>query len=400
MKILFLTNKPPYPLKDGGAIASFRLIEGMADTGNDVHLLTMNTNKHKLQLSDIPAEITQKIKFSLVDVPADVTAGAALKNLLFSSLPYNAERFISKDYESELIELLTKNQYDIVQLEGLYLSFYIPVIRKYSSAAIVYRAHNIEHEIWNRSLSNEKNIAKKTYLKILSKRLKRFELESLNQYDLLLPITQKDADFLAKEGNVKKSLVVPTGFDFSDSKISVSSNNTVLFHLGALDWFPNQEGLLWFFETVWNRILADFPHLKFHVAGRNAPQWFIDKLTLYKNVIFDGEVESAHDYMGKFQIMIVPLLSGSGMRIKIVEGMALGKTIVTTSIGSEGINSSHNKNIMIGDSENEFYESTISLLQDNQKCTDIGNSAFHFVSEELNNSTIINNLETFINENI
>jgi glycosyltransferase involved in cell wall biosynthesis len=374
----------------------------LADAGHEVHLLSMNTQKHHIDLIDIPESIRKRIAIHLVDIHEEINAADALKNLLFSDLPYSAERFKSELFDEKLKELLSENDFDIVQLEGLYLALYISSIREHSTAKIAYRAHNIEHEIWERSLRHEKNLVKKRYLKILGNRLKRFELEVLNQYDLLLPITAKDAEYLDEAGNLKPLCVVPTGFDFKSIPKQESHNTAQesVFHLGALDWFPNQEGLIWFFDTVWNIVLKEFPNLTFRVAGRNAPDWFKGKLERYTNVVFDGEVSDAHEYMKDKQILVVPLLSGSGMRIKIVEGMALGKSIVTTPIGSEGIETNHKETIMEGVSPQEFADSLLFLLENPQKCSAIGENARSFIEKELNNKYIIENLVAFYENNI
>lgn len=400
MKILFLTNKPPYPLKDGGAIASFRMIEGMANAGHDVHLLSMKTLKHPVSVEQFPEDFKSRVQISLVDTPAAISASGAFRNLLFSKLPYNAERFINKDFSVVLQGILQNGKFDVVQLEGLYLSFYIELIRSVSSAKIIYRSHNIEHEIWERSLANETNRIKKGYLKILAKRLKRFELSVINQYDLLLPITAKDGDFLSKAGSVKPIHVTPTGFDCSKTRQQTGGALQMLFHIGALDWFPNQEGLIWFFEQVWDSVLAVRPQLQFSVAGRNAPQWFIDKLRTYKNVLYEGEVDNAFAYMKGKQIMLVPLLSGSGMRIKIVEGMALGKSIVTTSIGAEGISAEHGKHIMLADTSESYSAAVLSLLSDENYCFRMGNEAAGFVRQQLDNDNIISEVSSFIEQYI
>jgi len=402
MKILFLTNKPPYPLKDGGAIASYRLIEGMSKARHQVHLLSMNTLKHKVSMDSLPAGFKTKINTTLVDIPAPISAKGAIKNLLFSKLPYNAERFKSSEFEDALVDLLSQHQFDAIQLEGLYLSFYIDTIRKHSKAKIIYRAHNVEHEIWQRSLLNEKNPVKKKYLKLLTKRLKRFELSVLNRYDLIMPITPKDAGYFTKAGSKRPLLVTPTGFDCSkiDGLECCSENNTVLFHLGALDWFPNQEGLIWFLENVWEYILKQHPKLKFSIAGRNAPQWFIDKLNSFPNIIYEGEVPDAVEYYKDKQIMIVPLLSGSGMRIKIVEGMALGKSIVTTNIGAEGLAVEHQKQLMLSDTPEEYAASVHALINDTYLRKQLSVNAVKFIREELDNEKIIQNVSAFIQKNL
>ncbi len=136
MKILVLTNKPPYPPVDGGTIATMALVNGFSRLGHEVTVLAMNTHKHHITPFQIPDDVAAAITFYLVEVPARISFPALLQNLFFSKLPYNAERFISKRYARKLAALLKKQDFDLVQIEGLYLTPYIPCIRKHSKAKI------------------------------------------------------------------------------------------------------------------------------------------------------------------------------------------------------------------------------------------------------------------------
>lgn len=384
MKILQVTNKVPYPIKDGGAIACMNLTRGFSLNGHKVTVLAMNTQKHHILYGELPESVKDLAEFKLVEVPARISRIAALGNLLFSRKPYNAVRFISGSFEKELIKLLKGKQFDVIQLEGLYVCPYIPVIRKYSNAKIVYRAHNIEHEIWERTAAMAKGW-EKIYFRILSRRIKKLEKGMMNRYDLLVPITERDGKILDELGNRKPRHVSQTGIDSSvlipNSK---KLKHPTLFHIGSLDWTPNQEGLIWFLEKCWPKINDKFPELKFYIAGRNAPYWFKRKMDL-PNVVFEGEVPDAYDFMNSKSIMVVPLFSGSGMRIKIIEGMALGKPIITTSIGTEGISTTAGENIMLAETADEFV-SSISELIDNREFFDkIGRNAIEYIHEKFDN---------------
>ncbi len=399
MKILQVTNKVPYPPNDGGAIACMNLISGFALLGNEVTVLSMNTVKHHTDLSEIPESVKDWASFHLVDVPATVSAVSAIINLLFSGKPYNAVRFISNAFSIRLKELLIQNHFDIVQLEGLYVCPYIPVIRKYSNARIVYRAHNIEHEIWERTAAISKGM-RKIYLHILSRRIKIFEKELINKYDLLVPITERDRIILDNMGNIKPTHVSPTGID-TKQLIPHAKNLEYpsVFHIGSLEWAPNQEGLLWFVEKCWPKLHSKFPKLKFYIAGRQAPDWLIRRLDA-PNIVYMGEVEDAYQFMNSKAVMVVPLFSGSGMRIKIIEGMALGKPIVTTPIGTEGISTQSEKNIIIADSEYQFVDGVERLISNKELFHDIGSNAIEYIHEKFDNLALACALTDFYKKNI
>ena len=398
MKILQVANKFPYPAKDGGSIATLSMSKTFAELGHEASILAMNTSKHYFPLEDLPDELTSRISFHSVPVDTKICSRKALHNFLFSRQPYNATRFITGEFEEKLAALLQKEIFDVIQLEGLYLAPYVPVIRSNSRALIAMRAHNVEHEIWNRTAMQCKGI-KRVYLSNLARRIRKMESLYLNAYDVMIPITERDAGIFAGMGCKLPVHVTPTG---------VCTNSLVpdrsviefpsIFHIGALDWAPNQEGLFFFLEKVWPELHRNNPALKFYIAGRNAPEK-ISKINL-ENVIFLGEVDDAYQFMNSKAIMVVPLLSGSGMRIKIIEGMALGKTIVSTSLGAEGISFEHGKNIIIADKPENIATEIQDLLNNFDNFDTIGRQAREFVSKAYDNKQIISDLLGFYKKHL
>lgn len=399
MKILQITNKVPVPPKDGGSIASFRLAEGLAANGQDVHILAMNTSKHFVERSVIDSFERDKLKITAVFVNTRIKPLKALWNLLFSKLPYNAVRFVSREFRKKLLNSIFVFNPDVIILENLYPALYINDIRAVSTAPVAYRAHNLEYEIWKRS-AEKSRFLKKGYLKILARRIKQFETGIINEYDILVPITKRDSAALDQLGNKKPSYVLPTGFP-QPEKITTSwdSSEQSIAQLGALDWLPNQEGLIWFIEKVLPIVRKEKPDLLFHLAGRNAPAWFEKKIKA-EGVVYHGEIEKANEFIQAHQIHIVPLFSGSGMRIKILEAMAMGKTIITTSLGTEGIETENNQNILIADNQEEFSKQILRAVEDPAFCREIGENAYNFVTDKLNNNNLVRGLLDFLKERL
>lgn len=393
MRILIIANKVPYPPKDGGSIATLTLAKHFSYLGHQVEVLAMNTAKHYFNLDQIPTELSDHIKFIGVDTEASISAAGALKNLLFSEKSYIAERFYTQEFRDKLKELFAKSDYDIIQLEGSYIGMYTSDIQKYSNAKIIMRAHNLEYEIWERTAKNSR-LLKKYYFSNLAQRIKKFEVSQLNSFHAMIPITQRDANSLIGLGCRIPIHITPTGIDVEEaqrleSKIEFPS----IFHIGALDWPPNQEGLLWFFDKVWPLVLKKHPQLNFYLAGRNAPSRI--KNLEVTNLVYLGEVESAKGFMNSKAIGVVPLLSGSGMRIKIVEGMSLGKTMITTTLGVEGIAAKDGKDIMISDDPEEFAKKICLLVEDKELFNHIGENAFKFVRNSFDNKVIAKSLLDF-----
>ncbi len=388
MKILILSSKFPYPLKDGGAIATFQTFFGLRKFAKNVHILSFNTSKHFVNENDIDKNFFPVNSFSLVYHNTDTSIIKALKNLLFSNKPYILERFKSANYNDKLISLLNNNEFDIVQIEGLYMLQYIETVRKYSKAKIAYRSHNIEHKIWEHLSIQSSNVFKKIYFKMLSNRILQYEKFCIDKYDLLLPISEIDADYY-KNLHCKKPIhIVPTGFDFDNLSLSYKKTDKhKLFYIGSLEWLPNQEAILWFIDNCWSLLKQKNNRIELYVAGRNAPSSLIKKL-LQANIKFVGEVESSVEFMQDKAIMIVPLLSGSGMRIKIIEAFVNSKAVVASKTAVVGIKAIDNKHIMIAENTDKFINSILELINNDDVYKRIVRDAFIFAQQNYDNLKI------------
>ncbi len=394
MRVLQLCNKAPYPPNDGSSIAIYNMGQGFISNGVELHVLTINTKKHFKKDSDVPQEYRTKANYQSVFENTDVSAFGALKNL-FSGESYFVSRFYFSAFENKLIEKLKANTFDVIQLEGLFVATYIPVIKKYSKAKIVLRAHNIEYLIWERHLKNEPSLFKKMYLGLQTRRLKRFELKVLNEIDSIVTITDVDKSVFEKEGFKKPIYTCITGVDVEQyrKKTGTVRKPKTIFHFASMDWMPNIEAVEWFLSNCWKNVLKQVPDAKFVMAGRHMPQK-LAKLKL-PNVQVVESVKDSKVFYNEHEIMVVPLLSGSGLRIKLIEGLAYGKAIVSTSIGAEGINYTSGKNMLIADTATDFTRAVVELLRDDTKRQTLEQGALNFAEKECDNKKVVAGLVNF-----
>ncbi|MFO8022437.1 MAG: glycosyltransferase family 4 protein [Perlabentimonas sp.] len=402
MKILVLSSKMPYPQKDGGAIAVYMLAKGLHSAGANVTMLAMNTSKHRVDPNSIPKEVTDLLNLKPIEVKAGINPMAALYNLLMSKKPYISQRFFCKKFNRALRELLAQEKFDVIQFDGLYVTPYIRLIRRYSSAILSYRAHNIESMIWTRLANNLNFGLRRWYISILSKRLKRMEQSLINSYDLLLPITSKDANWFASHGNNKPFEVTPAGFCVQEKSVNhnFSPNPFSVAFLGALDWPPNQEGLLWFINEVWPKVRSSLKSVKLHVAGRNAPQWLESKIVGKDGVHYHGEVEDATKFLLNYPVVAVPLLSGSGMRVKIAEAMLLGRVVVSTTVGAEGINANDDSDLLLADNPESMAKLIVDLSAKPSRAMSISSNAHKFAINNFDYSKIGKNVFDLYNKTL
>ena len=393
MNILQLCSKVPFPPKDGGSIAMDILTQGLIKAGNKVDVLAINTSKHFTDINNVDENYKKLTNYQLVFIDTDVKPLDAFFNL-FTSTSYNVVRFYSKAFEAVLIECLQKNVYDIIQLETLWVAPYLATIRKYSKAKVVLRSQNIEFMIWERLALDTKNPLKKWYLKLLAKRLKTYEYKVLNSFDAILTITEIDSKNYKKMGCTIPIHHVPFGIDLENYKIDQSELiKPSVFHIGAMDWRPNADGINWFLKSIWLKVVEQNKTTKLFLAGRNMPEWLLN--FKMENVVIEGEVANSHQFINSKSIMIVPLNSGGGMRVKIIEGMAFGKTIISTAIGAEGIDYTNNTDLIIANTEQEFVDAILTCINNQDFADLLGENARKLAETKYDNQLICNKLTDF-----
>jgi glycosyltransferase involved in cell wall biosynthesis len=259
------------------------------------------------------------------------------------------------------------------------------------------RSHNVEHEIWKRIAVNTSVSAKKIYLQLLTKRLENFELQNLNKYDMMVAITQRDLKFFQKLGCSIAAHVSPIGLNTADYFPAPPNPTKISFSfIGSLDWMPNMEGLRWVLEKVWPQVLKKAPTAEFHIAGKNAPDYLLNGQ--WDQVFVHGEVPDAALFINQHDVMLVPLFSGSGMRVKILEGMALGRVVLSTQLGLEGIHATHQDNVLVADTEKDFVQQILNCLEQPAIIEQLSANAIEFVQGYYDNVAIAQELLVFYNQ--
>ena len=392
MKILLLCNKPPYPASEGGPMAMNSIITGLLESGHQVKILAINNKKYNVKASDIPEDYKQKTDIELIDVDLSIRPLKAFLNL-FTKKSYHVERFISEDFKKKLTKTLKQEHFDVVQLEMLYMAPYVETIRQHSKAMVVLRAHNVEHKIWERIAKETKFFVKRWYINHLAKTLKEYELNALETVDGIAAITRKDAAFFRKYCS-KPIIDIPYGVypEQFTPKYEIEGRPK-FFHIGSMNWMPNEEGIRWFIDEILAKTVEKVPDFVYHLAGRNMPEW----LTTLKDPHIDvvGEVPDAKEFVAKHDVAIVPLLSGSGIRIKIIESMAMGKTVITTRVGAEGILYDEEVNIIIAENKAKMVEAIRAINENPETAVRIGQAARKLVEETYDNRKIIARLLMF-----
>jgi len=333
------------------------MIRGYHRAGWQVFLLAMHTSRHQLPPQTLQQLYRELYAFEAVDTDNRLRPGAVIGNLLLRSTPEHADRFHTPAFRERLEQILQSFDPHVIQLESIYLNTYLETFRQHSNALLVQRLHNIECQIWRRLAGETRNPVKRWYLRNLAGRIKRFEQEAWEDADLLLPITGADAAVIRDTGCQTELYITPFGIETVARAQAGAPEEQMWrhgYHIGAMDWRPNRDAMQWFIRDIWPEVHREAPSFRFSFAGRVMP----DKLKrhLPEGVTCRGEVADAHAFIRDKQVLIVPLRSAGGIRVKILEAMAAGKLVISTGTGMQGIDAEPGIHYLRADTPAEFVQ--------------------------------------------
>jgi glycosyltransferase involved in cell wall biosynthesis len=380
LKVLILTHRVPFPQNGGYPIVVCNTIRGLVNLGHEVSLVSLNAKKH-IHETEERDELLDRINYRVYDIDTSVSLFDGLLDI-FSKSTYNIDRYFDEEFEKLLIRTVKNIKYDIIQFEGLFVAPYVDAVRKNCTSKLVYRAHNIEHQIWEMMAQQKTDPFKKFYLKLMAHRIKKYELLQINKFNAIAVFTGQDKNAMLHYGATVPVEMVPLGVELGHYHPDFSKTEfPSLFFLGSLDWMPNREGIEWFLKTFHNDFVNDELRARFYVAGNEIPEEFDDYDVMGK-IFIQGEVDDGLEFVNSKSIMIVPLLSGGGMRVKIVEGMAMQKCIISTSLGAEGINYKNGVNILIANNREEFFKAIRRCIADEDYCKAVGLNARKLIEQQ------------------
>lgn len=383
MKILYLTNKPIFPVVDGGCKAMHQFLSCLLKSDFDIKHICLSTHKHPFELENYPIELREKLPISDYPIDTKIKIPEAVKQL-FKRESFNISRFDSTEIHEKLRFELLNNNYTHVILESLFLSTYVKTIREFPSLKIIVRTHNVEHKIWEQLAKNTSNPIKRWYLNRLAADLKKQELEVLNQVDLLATISNTDGEEFKKLGITTPIVTIPVAMNSSENEEDYTTKS--LFFLGSMNWQPNIEAVNWLVNAIFPIVKGKIPQATLHLAGSFMPKTF--PTNKENGIINHGFVEDSSHFMQSNGILVLPIQSGSGVRMKMLEALSLGIPVITTTVGAQGINDL--ETVCIAESTEQFAEKIIELLQSPEKQSVLGNNAFHYMAKNYSISTISN----------
>lgn len=358
MRILYIAHKSPFPITDGGCFAMMQLLKSLHQIAT-VDALIFDTHKHPYT----PTTKAELLKYCSVIYPKKVATEIkpfAAFTAMICNKNYNLSRFCSPD----IIAFLEQNQekYDAIICDGLYAAAQFISIKNLHSKLII-RAHNIEHQIWEQQAVLEKSLLKRFYLKRLAQTLRKEELILLNKAAAVWTITEADKIELA--GKIKTpTTTIPISINTASYEVDYAVNQC--FHLGSMNWKPNREAVDFLIHAVWKKN-ADLPLLLIGGSFLNKH----DFPGLPSNCSLIGSVDDPIAFMAKSGVLVSPIQSGSGVRVKLLEALSIGVPIVTTALGASGIDVA-SAGIIIAETETEFRQAIFEIAHDENRKRAIG----------------------------
>lgn len=393
--VLMLCCKVPWPLHDGGAIVTRQAALWYSQMGYDVLMACIAPKSADFQGNDVEAlrpHFLENVTFKLFPHDTSVTVFGAIKSLL-DGTSYNIVRFENEAMFGWVQKQTTKAPPEIVHIDSIFMTSYVEFIDRKAKIPTLLRQHNVEYLIWEALAKRTKGL-KSWYLGLLAKRLKRDEQMALTRFDAVITITSNDAKEFKKMGYRGPIVVLPIAVE--PKVVSEVPQNQSIGFLGSMDWMPNQEGIEWLLKEVWPLVRRVVPAAELSVAGRNMPSHL--KSIPSKSVHIVGQVDNAQSFLSRHRVLVSPLLSGSGMRVKIVEGMAVGRPMVSTSVGAEGLPQDL-PGLHIGDTPDNFAAKIITMLDDYDFAKTEGQKASESISNSFGAAKVSSDFSDFLSQN-
>ena len=351
-RILIISHKSPYAPLDGGVLAIRNFFEALCKHPNfEVFMFCIETHKHKHNPQG--HEFASKCQSHFIDTelkPVD-----AVKHLVKQS-SYNLSRFYDKDLSDQIKDHLKNNTYDFILFESLFSTVYFNDLKPVFSGKFLYRSHNVEYKIWDKLATREKNPLKKWYLKALTKTLSAYENEVHTKMDAIFSISKEDLEYYSSHTSVPSYLLF---FIRAQKDRQKEVNSKAFFHLASMDWQPNLEAVEWFVNHVWKDVYNQDNSLTLYLGGKCMPEQYF-KMENLGIKAFDY-IEQGDDFMQNHGTLIVPLFTGSGIRIKVVDALSIDVPVLSTPVGVSGIGLEKDIHYLEAKSSSDFKETILRI---------------------------------------
>jgi glycosyltransferase involved in cell wall biosynthesis len=380
MRILWVKADKLLPVQNGGNIRTYHVLRYLSAQ----HELTFYSYYGGTPDPDYERELERELPGSVAVCTDKRDLTGAVRGLdylahLSDRPPYAVSRFAHPGVQKQLQGWFREQRFDVAVCDFLDAAVNFPGSLNIPSVLF---QHNVESEIWRRHADTAGNPAKKMIYRMEFKKMVRYERAAVCKFQHVIAVSENDRALMTKWVDPDRVTVVPTGVDLAQYRPafetvpqvrarSVGANlgptaedNTapLITFVGAMDWEPNVDGVEYFCSEVWPAIKGEVPQARLRIVGRNpdrrVQKWASDSIEV------TGRVPSVVEHLHESSVVIVPLRIGGGTRLKIYEAMATAKAVVSTTIGAEGLDVHHGRDIILADDPRSFAQAVIMLLRD------------------------------------
>lgn len=375
LRVLVLDEYFPFPPVSGKPIRSWNLLRRLAAR----HDITFLCHGH-LTAEQQQAAATAGIRVESVDgIGPDAGLGLYARLLvnLLSPYPYSVSKHYTARFRERMRALLAGNGFDLVHCEWTPYARYVGDL----AAPTLIATHNIEAQIWRRRAESAGSPLARWFFRLQAAKMERFERHALAGATVVTGVSAADAE-QARAWGAERATVVDNGVDLEHFTPSGEGDGARAVFVGALDWFPNVDAAQYFADAILPAVLRLAPKMKVKIIGRKAPESLRTALAGREGIDFAGEVPDTRPHLAEAGIVVVPLRIGGGSRLKILEALAMGKAVVSTAIGAEGLAVTHGKDILIADKPEDFAQAMARLAASPELRRELGRNGRQLVEQQ------------------
>lgn len=369
MNVLVVDEELPWPLDTGKRLRTYNLLQRL-QRQHAITYLCYGTSG--AVLPDCPNISVVALPSPILEQKGARFYGQLLANLI-SANPYIVDRHYSKAFQQKASSLVADGDFDLVHCE--WTPYTENIMSFLGRMPTVLSAHNVEAQIWERYFLTESNPAKRVYIYLQWQKVRRYESSVARRYTAVSTVSEPDRDVFVHEYGCHQVQVVPNGVDeryFAPDDTPVVPGSMVF--TGSMDWRPNQDGARYFIEQVFPLIRQRMPGATFCVVGRNPPAWLVKLAEKAEGVTVTGTVPDVRPYIARSALYLVPLRVGGGSRLKILEALSMGKVVLSTTLGAEGLMVKEGVTILLRDTPQEMADAACRALTNRDAYASLGSA--------------------------
>lgn len=394
MRVLVLDEEFPFPTNSGKRTRSFNLYRRLAN-----QFLIRYIGYGEEDSPSAKALRAEGIEAAPVPTRVPPKEGAAfylrLLGNLASPLPYIVTSHCTGLYRATVRKSLIEFRPDIVLCEWTPYAIYVA---KLDSVKKLLSTHNIEADIWQRYYENESNLLRRWYIREQWRKVEQFELRALRWVDGAMAVSDLDSARLAQRCPELLMKVIPNGVDLDYFRpLPQPDQRGHVVFTGSMDWRPNQDAVHYFVREILPLLRQSRSNLECTFVGRSPPQDIL-RLADIPGVHITGTVDDVRPYVARAAVYVVPLRVGGGSRLKILEALAMGRAVVSTTVGAEGLDVVHDQHLMLADDPRSFADSILRLLDDSARCHELAAEGRRLVEQRYGWDALAAQCGAFIRE--